>query len=233
MARPNFSKAYILQIMIDRSLRAQPFTDSILREMAINFPKGKMERSMTGTNSLCADQTELLQIPDIDPDKVERYGKRFLKLIRNAENFYENMMRANEDRPEDPNHRNVINISSDEEGDGESFDEFDESMASQEERSTYFQSPPEVDAFNAQCKLAVGFLHLLFLTQTLSLQFRKSKLYLLAATRGRKRHQGRRAIVVVHAEDTVLAVLHGVPSAVALSRAFARGPAGLQKRRVP
>ena len=31
------------QVMIDRSLRAQPFTDSILREMAINFPKGKSQ----------------------------------------------------------------------------------------------------------------------------------------------------------------------------------------------
>jgi len=94
-----------------------------------------------------------LEIRDIDPDKVERYGKRFLKLIRNAENFYENMMRANEDRPQDPNHQNVINISSDEDDDdyGEFDDLDDNNMASQEERSSYFQAAPEVDAFNAQC----------------------------------------------------------------------------------
>lgn len=61
-------------------------------------------------------------------------------------------MRANEDRPQDPNHQNVISISSDEGDDdcGE-FDDLDESMASQEERSSYFHAAPEVDAFNAQC----------------------------------------------------------------------------------
>ena len=60
-------------------------------------------------------------------------------------------MRANEDRPQDPNHRNVINISSDDDGDFEAFDELEGDSASQEERSSYFRTAPEVDAFNAQC----------------------------------------------------------------------------------
>ncbi len=97
----------------------------------------------------------MLEVRDIDPDKVERYGKRFLKLIRNAENFYETMMRANEDRPQDPNHRNVIDISSDEDDDDDDYgalDDLEENSASQEERSAYFQAAPEVDAFNAQCR---------------------------------------------------------------------------------
>lgn len=140
--------------MIDRSLRTQPFTDGILREMAINFPKGELILdTVMDTRLQLADEVELLDIPDIDRDKVERYGKRFLKLIRNAENFYENMMRTNEDRPQDPNHRNVINISSDDDDDFGAFDEdLDETGASQEERSSYFHADPEVDAFNAQCK---------------------------------------------------------------------------------
>jgi len=41
-------EAYDFKIMIDRSLRAQPFTDSILREMAINFPKGKLHTIIPG-----------------------------------------------------------------------------------------------------------------------------------------------------------------------------------------
>jgi bloom syndrome protein len=58
---------------------------------------------------------QLLAIPGIDPDKVERYGSRFLPLIRNSKRLYEEM-RGNQD-PEDnndvvpdPNHDNVINI---------------------------------------------------------------------------------------------------------------------------
>lgn len=97
----------------------------------------------------------MLGIRGIDPDKVERYGKKFLKLIRNAEDFYETMMRANEDRPQDPNHRNVIDISSDDDVDNDdygAFDDLDEDRASQEERSAYFQPAPEVDDFNARCR---------------------------------------------------------------------------------
>lgn len=97
------------------------------------------------------DETELLEIPGIDPDKVERYGKRFLKLIRNTHCGYEDLMQQQEDRPIDPNHQNVIEISSDDEfaDDGE-FDDFREENSSQEERSRYFRAAPEVDEFNAR-----------------------------------------------------------------------------------
>ncbi|KAK5188684.1 ATP-dependent DNA helicase sgs1, partial [Cryomyces antarcticus] len=74
----NHAKRECNEILISKSLRAAPFTDTVLREMAINFPKTEPE--------LCA-------IAGIDPDKVQLYGKRFLKLIRNAEDFYENVMR--------------------------------------------------------------------------------------------------------------------------------------------
>lgn len=103
------------------------------------------------------DETEMLEIPGIDPDKVERYGQRFLKLIRNAQRGYYEMKQQQHDLPrdppEDPNHRTVINISSgDEFADGYDLDDFAGEDGSQEERSSYFHAPPEVDAFNARCE---------------------------------------------------------------------------------
>lgn len=88
----------------------------------------------------------MLEIEGIDADKVRRYGKRFLKLVKASQQRYEEMMQE-----QDPNHQTVIDISSDGDpvDDGE-FDEFDEWGASQEERSTYFEAPAEVQAFNAQ-----------------------------------------------------------------------------------
>lgn len=88
----------------------------------------------------------MLEIRGIDADKVHRYGKRFLKLVKASQQRYEEMMQE-----QDPNHQTVIDISSDGEpvDDGE-HDEFDEWGASQEERSAYFEAPVEVQAFNAQ-----------------------------------------------------------------------------------
>lgn len=102
----------------------------------------------------------MLEIPGIDPDKVERYGQRFLKLIRNAQRGYYEMKQQQDlprnvprDLPNDPNHETVINISSDEEfADDYDLDDFMDEDGSQEERSSYFRAAPEVDAFNARCK---------------------------------------------------------------------------------
>lgn len=92
--------------------------------------------------------SELHEIPGIDPDKVERYGREFLKLVRKSQRFYEGSMCHDQDRPQDPNHENVIDISSD---DADEMDNFDDE-ASQGERSSYFRPLPEVEAFNAQCE---------------------------------------------------------------------------------
>lgn len=134
-----------------------PFTDTILREMAINFPQSKYLQSMIPFLLTMADEAEMLEIPNIDPDKIARYGKTFLNLIRNAHRGYEAMMQQNEDRPQDPNHVNVIDISSDDDHeDAGDLDEFDGEEESQEEcrPSRYFQSSvdPEVDAFNARSR---------------------------------------------------------------------------------
>jgi len=125
------------RILLSKSLRAVPFTDTMLREMAINFPK---------------DERELLQIPNINAEMVQLYGKRFLTLIRNAQAFYESVVQADEDRPHAPNHENVIDLVSeddeDEYGDFDMDDDDDED-SEQEERSTYFPSA-DVAAFNAK-----------------------------------------------------------------------------------
>ena len=88
----------------------------------------------------------MLEIQGIDADKVHRYGKRFLKLVKASQHRYEEMMQE-----QDPNHQTVIDISSDGESmeNGE-FDELDDYRASQEERSAYFEAPADVQAFNAQ-----------------------------------------------------------------------------------
>lgn len=88
----------------------------------------------------------MLDIQGIDADKVHRYGRRFLKLVKASQQRYEEMMQE-----QDPNHQNVIDISSDGDSvDNGEFDELVEWGASQEERSAYFEAPAEVQAFNAQ-----------------------------------------------------------------------------------
>ena len=60
-------------------------------------------------------------------------------------------MRQQEDHPLDPNHQNVIDISSDEDySDDPDLDELGNDDL-QEVQSAYFQATPDVEAFNAKC----------------------------------------------------------------------------------
>lgn len=93
----------------------------------------------------------MLEIPHIDANKVQLYGKSFLRLIKLAQESYESMMQREEDRTEDPNHKNVIDISDDDEFGDYELDNLDDD-SSPRERSMYFPSR-EVEAFNAQRKL--------------------------------------------------------------------------------
>lgn len=110
------------KLLLARGLRAAPFTDTVLTEMAIRFPRNK---------------EEMLQIPDIDPDKVELYHSKFLPLVSSVEARYHELMAQVEDRPDDPNHRNVVDLVSDDDDDpaGEAVG------SSQEEQSSYFHQP--------------------------------------------------------------------------------------------
>jgi bloom syndrome protein len=98
-----------------------------------------------------ADEDEMLQIQGIEPDKVRRYGKKFLKLIRDHYNQYQSIMANDEDmrfdKPVDPNHHDVVILSSDEEGD---IDNSGDSNSAK--RRGRFPLGPEVEAFNSQCR---------------------------------------------------------------------------------
>ncbi|PGH06447.1 hypothetical protein AJ79_06537 [Helicocarpus griseus UAMH5409] len=138
-----YAKNTCHEIMMKKSLRDQPFPDAILREMAISLPE---------------DKKQLLKIPNIDPDKVERYGTQFLRLIRRAEDRYQELQaeRERDGSPiHDPNHENVINISSDSEmGPDDDFGDFVNDMqifsSPLQEGNSHFEEDPEVAAFNAR-----------------------------------------------------------------------------------
>ena len=136
------AKKALQDIMFAKSLRRQPITDTQLREMAITFPQN--------------DQ-ELLMIEGIDEYKLATYGRLLLRLVKEAHNNYEAIMRAQEDIPNDPNHKNVVEISSDDEDFINDGDEFDMSQSEIDfddtETSQYFSAPdPDVERFNAQSR---------------------------------------------------------------------------------
>ncbi|KAL1970111.1 hypothetical protein VTN77DRAFT_6516 [Rasamsonia byssochlamydoides] len=117
-------------IVMNKGLRSQPFSNSILREMAIRFT---------------TDKDQMLAIPGIDPDKVERYGDQFLKLVRNSKRLYEDMKRNQgaEDVVHDPNHDNVVVITSsseDEYSSGEEIFNDPSSLDHQTVTSRYFDN---------------------------------------------------------------------------------------------
>ena len=118
------AKKLMKQIMQEKNLRNPPFTDTILREMGLDLPRSLQE---------------MRNIRGIDPDRVERYGKRFLKIINNARDIYgqllprsedhaSNILDEDEDAPMDPNHQEVILISDDEAVPEGIFDESDDSF---------------------------------------------------------------------------------------------------------
>lgn len=98
----------------------------------------------------------MLEIPGIDPQKVDIHGKEFLKLVREAHRSYEAMMQREEDRPKDPNHQNIIELSSDDEFDDKNeLDDLGDDEST-EERSHFFQPSPDVMALNARRKSYTG-----------------------------------------------------------------------------
>lgn len=100
------------QILMNNGLRARPFSDTILREMAIN-----------STQSL----EQMAAIPNINAEMVRLHGRRFLKLINEYHAAVEEAMQGADDRDIDPNHRNTIDLTlSDEEVDASGVEEEEE-----------------------------------------------------------------------------------------------------------
>ena len=63
------------------------------------------------------DLSELSKMPGIDQDKVKRYGRPILRLVDNAKRRYQELTQDAETNGivPDPNHHNVINLSSSDE----------------------------------------------------------------------------------------------------------------------
>lgn len=131
-----------------QQLRQRPFSDTILRLMAIN---------------LCKDKQDLLCIPGIKSDMVERHGHVFITMLTNlkeAKGFPQDNSDGDqsedeeEQRPMDPNHQNVIDLISDEEEDDEYGDdafEDDDDDDEEDGPSPHFQMPAKpasVEKFN-------------------------------------------------------------------------------------
>lgn len=116
------------------------------------FPRvGTRTLTRDGDANWSVDIEEMLALPGIDADKVRRHGQVFCKMIKDAQRSYEDMMRESDDKPQDPNHE-IVCISSGEDSDDAVSDAPDVDHAFEGERSEYFRSEQEVEAFNAQCK---------------------------------------------------------------------------------
>ena len=125
-------KEEIRRIMSQKHLKMAPFSDTMLRHMAV---------------MLTTTEDSMLQVPNINPDNVRLYGKKFCKLVKQFKETYDEMMQP-VDRP-DPNAQNVIDLVSDEEEE-ESEDDYGEFPSDDEEdegeASGYFQPPPAPSA---------------------------------------------------------------------------------------
>jgi len=134
------AKKTLNNIVIQKQLTRAPISDTTLREIAINFPQ---------------TEEEMLAIGGMGEDKFRLCGHRLLGLIKQAHNNYEAMMRAQEDRPDDPNHRTVVEISDDdynEPNDDEDVISQSEVDFEESESSRYFSVADEVEDFNTQSK---------------------------------------------------------------------------------
>lgn len=118
-------------------LHAPPFSDTVLRQMAIRFTE---------------TEEDMLRIPGADPEKVRLHGKHFTKLIKDHHRQYKEMTGGDEEsRVLDPNLQNVIDLVSDDEDENDDYGPgFDGSDMEDDdgEASNYFQPDARVQAFN-------------------------------------------------------------------------------------
>jgi bloom syndrome protein len=127
------------EIMSEKGHREPIFNDTTLREMALELP---------------LNLDEMRAIPEIKSEMVDRYGRRFLPLIRNTKELYQGNMpqrrhlpslrrkghgatktRDSEDKVLDPNHQNIIDLCS----------ETELAAVAEESESNYFDSDDDED----------------------------------------------------------------------------------------
>jgi bloom syndrome protein len=135
------------KIQFNKSLRDQPFSDTILRAIAINNVKSP---------------EQLLRVEGVRPEMVAAHGQQYLRILHNLEEIYGMGPQESQERPHDPNHVVVVDLVSEdeeedndyggdidiedleaeEEDDGEEDEEKEEVM----ERSSYFAQRPTLAA---------------------------------------------------------------------------------------
>jgi bloom syndrome protein len=131
------AKAIAEKIQNDKFMHTVPFSDTVLRQMAIRFTE---------------TEEQMLEIPGADPERVRLYGKRFTKLVKDCRRQYNEMSGGNDDpRVLDPNLQNVIDLVSDDDDENDDYGpEFSGSDMEEDEgeASNYFRPDPRVQAFN-------------------------------------------------------------------------------------
>jgi bloom syndrome protein len=127
------------EIMAEKGHREPIFNDTVLQEMGLELP---------------TDVDEMQVIPGIRPEMVNRYGKRFLPLVRNSRELYRGNVPGRrhlplrqytlhqvddaeheEDEVLDPNHQNIIDLCSDDEA----------AIVAEDFESNYFDSDEDDD----------------------------------------------------------------------------------------
>lgn len=126
-------------IMFKNKLRQQPFSDTILREIAIHCP-------MT--------VEEMAKIPNINIDMVTRHGQKLLKMIRSSKSLYESTQPA----PKDRNHELQVRIDltndadlQNSEGEDDEYGSVDDDDAVEE--STHFKHTGSSNKRNADIEV--------------------------------------------------------------------------------
>lgn len=131
------AKGIAEKIQNNNFMHTVPFSDTVLRQMAIHFTE---------------TEEQMLQIPNADPERVRLYGKQFTKLVKDCHRQYNEMSGSNDDpRVLDPNLQNVIDLVSDDDDENDDYGpEFSGSDMEDDEgeASNYFRPNPRVQAFN-------------------------------------------------------------------------------------
>lgn len=133
------AKSAMRKVLIDNGMRRKAISDTMLREMAIEFPSTK---------------EDLLRIGGMTEEYCAIYGSELLGLIETAHSNYLAIKMAHEEESLEqfPSQGNVVEISDDE--DFIADDDFDEDEDGTE-NSRFFGAGNEVESFNRQSKCPV------------------------------------------------------------------------------
>ena len=130
----------VSKVMVSKSLRRRPISDTMLRKIAVALPK---------------DRQEMLDIEGMDEDIYQTIGPILLRLSKSAQNDYAAIKVAQGEVLDEAEGQDVVEISDDDDDgfvvpDDQEFSEDEGAEAS--ESSRYFSTSAEVDKFNSQSR---------------------------------------------------------------------------------